>query len=243
MHMSIVRQLSAACVAAAALTASANANADHYHATVHSANTVYGSGDNGAAVVIKTNILHQTCNSFVHDFVTHEMWYRTDSSGNYWVEVGVYDGEGTDAIFNPCENDRIFWADSRPGGGLNVHWYTNGWSFGSYYEAYVTAAGNCTWNVVFGGLALGTSTNNCPGSGRNFLAGIETTTQGSGSVQGFATGWQAQDSSGNWSALGTSVAGQGWGTMWMNWDNPPNIQQVANSPWGIQTEETFHEPL
>lgn len=242
MHMSIVRQLSAACVATAALTASANANAD-YHATVHSLNTVYGTADNGGAVIIKTNILHQTCNTFVHDFATHEMWYMTDSSGNYWVEVGVYDGEGTDAITNPCENDRIFWADSRPnGGGLNVHWLTNGWSFGTYYQAEVTASGSCSWNVIFGGLALGTSTSNCPGSGRNFFAGIETTTQGSGSVQGFATGWQARDSSGNWSAQGTDVAGQGWGTMWMTSDNPPNIEQAANSSWGLQTEETLNEP-
>ncbi len=154
MHMSIVRQLSVACVAAAALTASANAGAD-YHAYIHSANTVYGTADNGGAAIIRADILHQTCNTFVHDFVTHEMWYMTDSSNNYWVEVGVYDGEGTNAITNPCENDRIFWADSRPnGGGLNVHWFTNPWSFDTYYQASVTTAGNCNWNVVFGGLAL-----------------------------------------------------------------------------------------
>jgi hypothetical protein len=232
MHMPIVRQLSAACVATAALTASVNANA-HYYGYVHSA-TISGPADDGASIIIKTNILHQTCNTFVQNFDTHEMWYKTDSSGNYWVEVGVYDGEGTNSIFNPCENDVIFWADSRPGGGLNVHFYNNGWSFGSYYQAEVTASGSCSWNVIFGGLALGTSTSNCPGSGRSLYAGIETTTQSSGSVQGFVTGWQSEDGSGNWSS-------QGWGTMWMAENNPPSIEQVANSPWGAQTEETLNE--
>jgi hypothetical protein len=241
--MHIVRPLSAVCVAAAALTASVNANAtNHYHATAHS-DWVFGNADNGAAAIIRADILHQTCNTFVQDFVTHEMWYMTDSSANFWVEVGVYDGEGTNALTNPCENDRIFWADSRPGGGLNVHFYTNGWSLGSYYQVEVTAAGSCTWNVFFGGLFLNASTNNCPGSGRRLYMGIETTNQGSGSVRGFATGWQAQDGSGNWSAQGQDVAGQGWGTMWMNGDNPPNIEQVGDSPWGLQSEEVLGEPF
>jgi hypothetical protein len=233
MDMHIARQLSAACVGAAALTASVNANAD-YHGYVHSA-FISGPADNGSAVVLKTNILHQTCNSFVHEFDTHEMWYMTDSSGSFWVEVGVYDGEGTNSITNPCENDVTFWADSRPGGGLNVHFFGGGWSFGTYYQAEVTAAGNCTWNVIFGGVTLGTSTNNCPGSGRQIIAGIETTTQSSGSVQGFATDWLSENASGNWS--------NGWGTMWMAGDDPPSIEQVANSPWGPQTEETLNEPF
>jgi hypothetical protein len=231
MYMPGSRQLSAACVAAAALTASVDASA-HYYAFVHSAN-ISGPGDDGASVIIKTNILHQTCNTFVQDFATHEMWYMTDSSNSFWVEVGVYDGEGTNSVTNPCENDRIFWADSRPGGGLNLHFYTNGWSFGSYYQAEVTASGSCAWNVIFGGLALGTSTNNCPGSGRQIKAGIETTTQSSGSVQGFVTGWQSENGSGIWS--------QGWGTMWMAENSPPSIEQVADSPWGVQTEETLNE--
>lgn len=240
MHLPIPRQLSAVCVATAGLTATVSASAEppHYHATVHTSNPEYGPADDGASVLIKTNVLHQTCNTFVHDFVTHEMWYETDDSGNYWVEVGVYDGEGTDAIFNPCNNDVIFWADSRPNGGLNVHFYGYGWSFGSYYQAEVTTLGGCSWSVFFGGLALGTSTNNCPGSGRKILAGIETTTQGSGSVQGFVTGFQQQNSAGSWGSFS-----QAWGPMWMNWDNPPSIKQVANSGWGIQTEEVFNEPF
>jgi hypothetical protein len=240
--MHIGKPLSAACVAAAALTASASADA-HYYATVHSVENIYGPADNGAAIILRTNSLHQTCNTFVQDFVTHEMWYMTDDSGNYWIEVGFWDGEGTNAIFNPCNNDMPFWADSRPGGGLNVHWTNNGWSFGDYYQGVITAAGDCTWNVILGGVTLGTSTSNCPGSGRFFRAGIETTTQGSGSVQGFATGWQAQDGWGNWSAMGQATAGQGWGALWMNWDGPPNMQQVGDSSWGIQTEETLNEPF
>lgn len=240
--MHIVRPLSAACVVAAALTASANASATSWHATVHSG-AVTGTADDGGAVILNTSVLHQTCNTFVQDFDTHEMWYMTDSSGSFWVEVGVYDGEGTNSLTNPCENGgspTIFWTDNRPnGGGLHNHFFSNGWTLGDYYQAEVTASGSCSWNVIFGGLALGTSTNNCPGTGRVFYAGVETTTQSSGSVQGWATGWQAQDSSGNWSAQGTSVAGQGWGTMTMTWDNPPNIEQVANSAWGLQTEEVL----
>ncbi len=27
----------------------------------------------------------------------------------------------------------------------------------------------------------------------------------------------------------------------MNWDNPPNIEQVGNSSWGLQTEEVLGE--
>ena len=82
MQMRIIRQLSAACVAAAALAASANANAQNndYHATIHSANWVFGNADNGGAAIIRADILHQTCNTFVQDFATHEMWYMTDES-------------------------------------------------------------------------------------------------------------------------------------------------------------------
>jgi hypothetical protein len=244
MQMRIIRQLSAACVAAVALAASANANAQNndYHATIHSANWVFGNADNGGAAIIRADILHQTCNTFVQDFATHEMWYMTDESNLYWVEVGVYDGEGTNSVANPCENDVIFWTDSRPNGGsLHNHFFSNGWSFGSYYQAVVTYRGGCTWDVQFGGLDLGTSTANCPGNGRFLYMGVETTNQGSGSVKGFATGWQAQDGSGNWSAMSQDVAGQGWGTMWMNWDNPPYIEQVGNSSWGLQTEEVLGE--
>ena len=243
--MHIVRPLSATCVAAAALTASTHASADeiHYRAYLHSTDWIYGAADNGAAAILRTDILHQTCNSFVNDFDTHEMWYMTDSSGAYWIEVGFYDGEGTNTILNPCVNDVVFWADQRPGGGLNVHFYNYGWSFGTYYQAQITASGSCTWNVGIGGLTLGTSTSNCPGSGRRLYAGIETTTQSSGSVKGFATGWQALDGSWNWSAQGTSVAGQGWGVMWMDANDPPSIKQVGNSPWGLQSEETLNEPF
>jgi hypothetical protein len=234
MHISIIKPLSAACVVTAALTASVNANAQHYHGYVYS-NTIYGSADDGSSSIIKTNILHQTCNTFDEgNFVTNEMWYMTDSSNNYWVEVGVYDGEGTNSITNPCENDVLFWSDSRPGGGFNTHFYNNGWSLGSYYQVEVAASGSCTWNVRFGGLELGTSTNNCPGSGRILYAGAETTTQSEGSIQGFTTLWQAENGSGVWSS-------SGWGQLWMWGDSPPYIKQVGNSPWGAQTEEVLNE--
>jgi hypothetical protein len=231
MRVPLVTPLSAVCVAAAALTASSNASA-HYYALVESANITNGDADDGDYILIQTNILHNTCNILTHEFVNHELWYTTDLSGNYWVEVGFKDGE-TNGI--DCVTDIDFWADSRPGGGYNEHHPDNGWSFGSWYAAEITLTGSCTWNIELGGLSIGTSTSNCPGSGRYLTAGIETTSQSSGSAQGFLTDWWEQNSSGIWN--------QGWDGAFMRYDNPPNIEQVANSQWGLQTEEVLNEPF
>jgi hypothetical protein len=219
------------CVAAAALTASVDAAADHHYGILLTSSFPVDAND-GSSTLIRSDTLHSTCNILTHTFVNHEMWYNTDASG-HWVEVGFKDG-ATNGI--NCVQDMIFWADSRPGGGYNEHYYNNGWSFGLWYQAQVTTAGSCKWNVTLGGLNLGSSTANCPGSTRYLSAGIEATNQDTGSVKGFLFGWEEQNASGTWVLGWDGVSPPNNGLVS---DNPPNILFLSNE----ETEEAHLEPL
>jgi len=225
MTMPVAIRLSAMCVAAAALTASTDALASHYYGII--INTNVGSDANsGAATLIRSDILHSTCNILTHTFVNHEMWYGV-VAGNpppYWVEVGFKDG-ATNGI--NCVTQEIFWADSRNGGGYHEHYYSNGWTLGDWYETQITSSGSCQWAVVLGGLALGTSTSNCAGSGRYLAGGIEANNQGIGSVKGFLDNWE--ELNGSWI--------QGWDGAGTSQSNPPNIKFLS----GSETEEVFNE--
>jgi hypothetical protein len=227
MRVPINTRLSALCVSAAALTASANASA-HYYGEITTPD-IPSDANSGARILIQTDILHNTCNIFTHEFVNHEMWYLTDTSGNYWVEVGFKDG-ATDGI--DCVTQEIFWADSRPGGGYNEHYYSNGWTLGDWYEMQIVNDGSCSWNVQLGGLNLGDSTANCAGSGRVLQAGLETTSQSSGSAKGFLTEWAELNSAGTWT--------QAWDGVSMVWNSPPYIKQV-NQGSNLGTEEVLNE--
>src|SRR4029077_8983213 len=117
MRVPLVTWLSTVCVTVAALTASANAAADRRYYGILQSSLMNGDADDGAFVNIDTSILHSTCNTIIDDFVDHEMWYFTDSSGNYWIEVGWRDGAITSLPLIQCTVDQAFWADSRPNGG------------------------------------------------------------------------------------------------------------------------------
>src|SRR6516225_9283096 len=74
MSVCVVHRLSAACVAAAALTASATASASYYGVLL-SPFIPNGPADEGAWVQIFTDkLFSNTCNQWVN----HEMWYGTD---------------------------------------------------------------------------------------------------------------------------------------------------------------------
>ena len=226
MRVSLVTRLSAVCVPVAALTASANASANYY--ALLSSNTISnGDADDGMFTNIQTNILHATCNIFVHDFVDHEMWYATDMN-QHWVEVGFTDGS---SYGGACESDQAFWADSRPGGGgYHEHYYSITVDWNNWEALQITADGSCQWDVQAGGWDLGISTWNCPGSARGLTAGIEITSQSSGSVKGFLVGWWEQNGSGQWNP--------NWdGQSMFSW-NPPYMQQVGSQ---LETEEVLNE--
>jgi hypothetical protein len=229
MRIPVSARLGAAAAAIAALTASTNAWAQHYYAvTYNNTPPLKGPADNGAYVEIDTSVLHATCNIAQRDIVTHELWYLTDSSGSYWIEVGFFDGA---ANWPGCSTHADFWADSRPGGGFNEHFPGNSWNFDTWYGAEVTYIGNCNWTILLGGLNIGTSTSNCPGSGRNLVAGIESDSTDHGSVKGYLRNWWEQDGSGNWK--------QSWDGLWAHYNQPLNIEWLN----GNETEEVFNEPF
>jgi hypothetical protein len=237
MHMPGVTRLSALCVAGAALTASANASAHYYAGHVAS---VYGNADDGAFVQLWTNILHSTCTIFTQNFVNHEFWYAF-GSGQYWVEVGFKDGETDGGGSWPhCTTQDVFWADNRNGGGYNEH--ETGWRLatGGWIDFEVQTAGSCTWNVSWDDSVIGTSTNNCPLSGRFLQAGIETTSQTTGSAQGWQGDWWEQDGSGNWH--------QQWDNAWIcqtpdgNYNNCTSGNPQIQWRWSkTGTEEVLNE--
>jgi hypothetical protein len=225
------------CVAAAALTASANARAQawpHYYGTLV-ADIQNGDADQGSAIDIFTNALGVwDCNS-IPNFVNHEMWYGVNipppGQLGYWVEVGFNDGTNQNGS---CDYDIYMWADNRNGGGYHEHYFGSGWSFNTWYQAVVQQQPNsCNWDVWLGNAYLGTSTSNCPGSGRQLSAGIESSTQsGNAWAKGFLEFWEELDSSRTW---------------WMGWDgaggnpsNPPYIQWADSNQ--TETEEVLNEP-
>ncbi len=181
--------LCATCVASAALTASGDARAQHYYAQLIA--TDYGYADNGAMIQLWTNELHSTCNILTRNRVSHELWYCVDNACANWVEVGFLDGLDQGG---GCQSDVLYWANQRNGGGYHEHYPGNGWSWGTSNPLQVLSAGSCTWDVTFNWANVGTSTSNCPGNGRVLIAGIETTSQTTGTVKGWAGGWGAVNS-------------------------------------------------
>jgi hypothetical protein len=160
------------------------------------------------------------------------MWYEVSSTGQFWVEVGFKDGENSGG---GCVSDEIFWADSRNGGGYNEHYFSNSWTLGSFFGAEITSSGSCQWAVTLGGLNLGTSTANCPGSGRFLAAGIEASNQGTGSARGFLSTWEEQNGSGTWIGSWDGVVPPND----LRSDNPPNIEYLSST----ETEEVHNEPF
>jgi hypothetical protein len=230
MRVLVIHKLSAVCVAAAALTASANASAQHYYGVLVNWNVGNGDADQGSAVTIDTDVLSTwDCPNF-KNFVNHEMWYDV-VPGTYWVEVGFK--EGID-YYNNCDYDVDFWADKRNGGGYHEHFPGNSWNFDTGYQAVVQQPGqtnNCSWDVWLGGVYLGTSTSNCPGTSRKLAAGLETTAQSNSWARGWLWGWQRLDSSRNWWG--------GWDGAGGSQNNPPNIQWANSSQ--TETEEVLNE--
>lgn len=226
MRIATVTLLPAVCVAAAAMTVSANASAQqHYYAIMES----YVTGNDsyyGDSIEIDTEVLHSTCNILTKNFVDHELWYGTDLGWAHWVEVGFKDGR---ADSGGCVTDVDFWADQNEY-GYYEHYPNNGWNFTTWYTASITSAGSCSWNVTLGGLNLGTSTSNCPGSGRAMESGIETTSQTTGSASGYITQWEELS------------YGSTWYSPWDGWytyeDDQPLISWVNDN---ADTWETLNE--
>ena len=221
-------------IAGGALTAGARqALACHTHTSGHWYailwNTSVSDTDagRGAAINIDTNSL----SSDASDFVDHEMWYGVVGGGAYWVEVGVTDGitsSGSDV------NQHIFWADNRNGGGYHEHYPSVSWQLNAFYQNKVVWSGqSCAWDVYFGGVKLGTSTNNCAGSNRYLAAGIEATSASTNEhVGGYLESWQRKDNSNNWHG--------DWSGATTTADCPADINTFS----GVhETEEVLHGPI
>ena len=145
------------------------------------------------------------------------MWYGVVGGGSYWVEVGVTSGQTPSG----CQGGVVFWADNGNGGGYNEHYPGITSSAGNWFNSAVIeqGVGSCSWNVLWflnSWQNIGTSTGNCPGSGRYLSSGIEDTTQASSQlVQGETQTWERLDSSGTWQVNWPSVT-------FVN-PSPPNV--------------------
>jgi len=142
------------------------------------------------------------------NFVTQEQWLATNnSSGQYWVEVGMAYGA-------PQGSTRyMFWADNRPnGGGYHEHDLSITAALNTYYDDYIRWIGNNSWRVERGGTTLGTSTAN-PGPSHWANAGEELTANGGAASA--VTGWLYRQTS----------SGGAWISNWpgstISTDNPP----------------------
>jgi len=234
MMLRVINRLPAlgiATIAAAVLTAStARAQCAHYYGILQ-AGALPTSAENGGQVDIYTSVLYAaSCGNFVN----HEFWYSNidfEGANGYWIEVGFKDGLTSGG---GCVDDVDFWADNRNGGGYNEHYPGNGWNFNEYYDAEVQWSGSaCQWNVILGGVHIGTSTSNCLGSGRSLNAGIEQCV-GVGvseydEARGYLTEWEQQESPGGaWA--------NNWGSgIVLYSSNPPNIEFLSSS----ETEEVI----
>jgi len=237
----VVTRLCAVCVAAAAVTASTNAAAStHFYGIIETPDITNNDASDGEFMFIKTNVLHCTCNIIDHKFVDHEMWYLTNPSGPDWVEVGFIDGTTVNDL--SCVHDEIFWADNRPGGGFNQHFFTNGWTLGDWYAMQIASDGSCEWSVTLGGVKFGDSTANCPASDRILMGGIEATDQPTGSVQGFLEHWEEQNSSEIWHVGWDGVSPPSNGLVHVTAPNPNIKFSTTFGPSSTNTEETFNEP-
>lgn len=161
----MVKLLTMACIAGAALSASATASANRY-ATIVNIGFPAGDADRGVAATIRTDTMN---NVNCSNFVDHEMWYGVDT--NFWVEVGFTSGAKQGG---GCATHASFWADNRNGGGYHEHYITENITLSKSYQLWVGGgAANCSWTVNMGNLQIGISSNNCPGPIRHASAGIE----------------------------------------------------------------------
>jgi hypothetical protein len=204
--------LSLGWIAATALTTPSSVCAQHKYALVISNSIPSGDADKGIWVNIDTSVLSSSSCS---QFVNHEAWYGVVPGFTYWVEVGAKTGAN---YIGGCITRMLFWADNRNGGGYHEH-YENavGWNTDAWYTFQILQTTSCAWDVWFSSLNLGTSTSNCPGTGRSAETGIEATNTASGQVvKGWTGGWSRLDSGGNWWG--------DWDGQGLYEDNPPLIQ-------------------
>jgi len=235
----IRRLIVAAFVAVAALFVAPPAMAQEYYAYLYNNDIPTGDADDGSWINIYTAILSLgSCSNAI----THEMWYETYADGAYWVEVGVQSGYPIGLCFEQI----LYWADNRPnGGGYHQHFNGNvSWQFDEWYGMSITTGGpgSCEWDVVFGGVSLGVSTSNCPGTGRTLVAGIQHNVSASATdyVLGDFTNWERLNSSDDW---------------WNGWDGPvlggtsgpgnyqPAIEWNIPPPDNYSTLEGLNEQL
>jgi hypothetical protein len=230
MKVSVVHRLSVVSVAAIAMTASANASAAHSYG-VYINSSISGYADQGSALYQDVNVLTSSCS----EFVDHEMWYGVVSGGAYWVEIGLTSGTTP----NGCQGGIIFWADNRNGGGYNEHYPGNYGVTNTWYRPLIQeqSGGSCSWDVWWQTPDntwhyQGTSTSNCPGSGRYLASGIETTTTaGSQLVRGYQDSWIRLDNTRTWQ--------NGWPGAGFYQNSPPYIQWTDGSD--TETEEVLNE--
>jgi len=200
----------------------------HWYAILWNPSLSDNLAGRGAAIDIDTTSL----TSNASNFVDHEMWYGVVGGGGYWVEVGVTDGitsSGNDV------NHHVFWADNRDnGGGYHEHYPNVSWQFDAYYQNKIVWSGqSCQWDVYFGGVNLGSSTNNCAGANRYLAAGIEATSASTDEhVGGFMADWQRKDNSSNWHS--------DWSGATVSADCPADINESSTVH---QTQEVLHGPI
>jgi hypothetical protein len=184
--------------------------------------------DHGARLALRTDNLTDSTPS--SSFVDHEMWYGVNASGSHWVEVGVTDGE---TISGTAVNQHVFWADNRGGGGgYHEHYPNVSWKLGPYYQVMVQWAGNNAWNVYFGTIHLGTSTNNFDGGATRLLeAGIEAVHARSGDhVGGYINHPERKDANDHW---------------YNGWQNPAFLEDCPGDMKrtdSLTTHEVLHGP-
>jgi hypothetical protein len=197
----------------------------HYYAILWNTDIGSHEADRGAAVNIDTTSLTSDSSNFVN----HEFWYGVVPGGTYWVEVGVKDGL---TFSGSTVNQHIFWADNRHGGGYHEHYPAVSWKLNAYYQNKIIWAGrSCAWDVYFGGVHLGTSTNQCSGTNRYVAAGIEATTAGTNEkVTGHLESWQRKDNTNAWH--------NGWAGATGDADCPADINTSSTS-----TSEVLHGPI
>jgi hypothetical protein len=201
---------------------SATASAQtHSYGVVINGNVPAGDADRGMAALIATTTLN---NVDCSNHVSHEIWYGLVPGAQFWVEVGFASGISQAG----CVDKAVFWADNRNGGGYHEHWTGHSWSLGTTYQPWIgQAGGSCTWSVNFGGINIGTSTNNCPGTGRHLAGGIETTSTASASqVKGFLAGFLRADVTLTWQS--------GWDGPVLSQNSPPFIQWTDSSHTGSE---------
>lgn len=200
----------------------------HHYATVATDSANEPDATHGVAITLDAVDLHSVnCSS---EAVTHELWLTPDDK-SIWVETGLENG-----YYGTCNNSpKVFWADSRNGGGFHVHLPNVTANLTTFYQAVIwqpNSSYTCSWDVWFGNVYLGTSNSNCFSAGRQGIAGIESTVLSSGShVQGFTSDQFRFDSNFSWQS--------GWNSKVSATDDPTiRIKTTCCAANG--TEETLN---